>query len=53
MKLKKILAVALALSMAVGSFAACGGEKQGDAKQVIDAPKEERTKQFLTRYTKG
>lgn len=33
MKLKKILAVALALSMAVGSFAACGGEKQGDAKQ--------------------
>ena len=27
--------------------------EQGDAKQVIDAPKEERTKQFLTRYTKG
>ncbi|MBR1701794.1 MAG: amino acid ABC transporter ATP-binding protein [Lachnospiraceae bacterium] len=27
--------------------------EQGDAKQVIDAPKEERTKQFLTRYTQG
>ena len=27
--------------------------EQGDAKQVIDAPNEERTKQFLTRYTQG
>ena len=27
--------------------------EQGDAKQVIDAPREERTKQFLTRYTQG
>lgn len=27
--------------------------EQGDAKQVIDHPREERTKQFLTRYTKG
>lgn len=25
--------------------------EQGDAKQVIDHPREERTKQFLTRYT--
>ena len=25
--------------------------EQGDPKQVIDNPKEERTKQFLTRYT--
>lgn len=27
--------------------------EQGDAKQVIDAPREERTKQFLTRYNEG
>lgn len=27
--------------------------EQGDAKQVIDAPKEERTKQFLARYSEG
>ena len=27
--------------------------EQGDPKQVIDHPKEERTKQFLTRYTEG
>nr|WP_317449087.1 amino acid ABC transporter ATP-binding protein [uncultured Sellimonas sp.] len=27
--------------------------EQGDAKQVIDHPKEERTKQFLSRYTQG
>lgn len=27
--------------------------EQGDAKQVIDAPREERTKQFLSRYTQG
>ena len=27
--------------------------EQGDAKQVINAPKEERTKQFLSRYTQG
>lgn len=27
--------------------------EQGDAKQVIDAPKEERTKQFLSRYAQG
>lgn len=27
--------------------------EQGDPKQVIDAPREERTKQFLTRYTQG
>lgn len=27
--------------------------EQGDPKQVIDNPKEERTKQFLTRYTEG
>ena len=27
--------------------------EQGDPKQVIDHPQEERTKQFLTRYTEG
>lgn len=27
--------------------------EQGDAKQVIDNPKEDRTKQFLSRYTQG
>ena len=27
--------------------------EQGDARQVINAPKEERTKQFLSRYTQG
>lgn len=27
--------------------------EQGEAKQVIDHPKEERTKQFLSRYTQG
>lgn len=27
--------------------------EQGDAKQVINAPKEERTKQFLSRYSQG
>ncbi|MCU6763152.1 L-cystine import ATP-binding protein TcyC [uncultured Roseburia sp.] len=27
--------------------------EQGDAKQVIDHPKEERTKQFLSRYAQG
>ncbi|MBE6112873.1 MAG: amino acid ABC transporter ATP-binding protein [Peptococcaceae bacterium] len=27
--------------------------EQGDAKQVIDNPQEERTKQFLSRYTQG
>ena len=27
--------------------------EQGDPKQVIDHPKEERTKQFLTRYAQG
>ncbi len=27
--------------------------EQGDAKQVIDNPKEERTKKFLSRYTQG
>lgn len=27
--------------------------EQGDPKQVIDNPREERTKQFLTRYTEG
>ena len=27
--------------------------EQGDAKQVIDNPQEERTKQFLSRYTSG
>ena len=27
--------------------------EQGDAKQVIDNPKEERTKQFLSRYSQG
>lgn len=27
--------------------------EQGDAKQVIDHPQEERTKQFLSRYTSG
>ena len=27
--------------------------EQGDAKQVIDSPREERTKQFLSRYTEG
>ncbi len=27
--------------------------EQGDAKQLIDNPKEERTKQFLSRYTQG
>ena len=27
--------------------------EQGDAKQVIDNPQEERTRQFLSRYTQG
>ncbi|MBR1771470.1 MAG: amino acid ABC transporter ATP-binding protein [Lachnospiraceae bacterium] len=27
--------------------------EQGDARQVIEAPREERTRQFLTRYTQG
>ncbi|MBO5461390.1 MAG: polar amino acid ABC transporter ATP-binding protein, partial [Ruminococcus sp.] len=27
--------------------------EQGDAKQVIENPQEERTKQFLSRYTQG
>ena len=27
--------------------------EQGDAKEVINNPKEERTKQFLSRYTQG
>ena len=27
--------------------------EQGDAKQVINHPQEERTKQFLSRYTQG
>ena len=27
--------------------------EQGDAKEVINNPKEERTKQFLTRYSQG
>ena len=27
--------------------------EQGDAKQVIDNPQEERTKQFLSRYNQG
>lgn len=27
--------------------------EQGEAKQLIDNPREERTKQFLTRYSKG
>ncbi len=27
--------------------------EQGDPKQVIDHPQEERTKQFLTRYAQG
>ena len=27
--------------------------EQGDPRQVIDNPREERTKQFLTRYTEG
>ena len=27
--------------------------EQGDARQVIDNPVEERTKQFLARYTQG
>lgn len=27
--------------------------EQGDAKEVIDNPKEERTKKFLSRYTAG
>ena len=27
--------------------------EQGDPKQVIDHPKEERTRQFLTRYAQG
>lgn len=27
--------------------------EQGDPHQVIDHPKEERTKQFLTRYAQG
>lgn len=27
--------------------------EQGDAKQVIESPKEERTKQFLARYSEG
>lgn len=27
--------------------------EQGEARQVIDAPREERTKQFLSRYTQG
>ena len=28
-------------------------DEQGDPHQVIDNPKEERTKQFLTRYAQG
>jgi polar amino acid transport system ATP-binding protein len=27
--------------------------EQGDAKELINNPKEERTKQFLSRYTQG
>ena len=27
--------------------------EQGEAKQVIDAPREERTRQFLSRYAQG
>ena len=27
--------------------------EQGDPRQVIDNPQEERTKQFLTRYAQG
>ena len=27
--------------------------EKGDAKQVIDHPKEERTRQFLSRYSQG
>ena len=27
--------------------------EQGDPRQVIDNPQQERTKQFLTRYTQG
>ena len=27
--------------------------EQGDPRQVIDHPREERTKQFLTRYAQG
>lgn len=27
--------------------------EQGDPRQVIDHPQEERTKQFLTRYAQG
>ena len=27
--------------------------EQGESKQVIDSPREERTKQFLTRYMEG
>jgi polar amino acid transport system ATP-binding protein len=27
--------------------------EQGDPRQVIDNPREERTKQFLSRYTQG
>ena len=27
--------------------------EQGDAKEVINNPKEERTKQFLLRYSQG
>ena len=27
--------------------------EQGPAKQLIDNPQEERTKQFLSRYTQG
>ena len=27
--------------------------EQGDAKQVIDNPKEERTRQFLSRFSQG
>ena len=27
--------------------------EQGEPKQVIDHPREERTKQFLTRYAQG
>jgi polar amino acid transport system ATP-binding protein len=27
--------------------------EQGDPKEVINHPKEERTKQFLSRYTEG
>ena len=27
--------------------------EQGDARQVIDNPQEERTKQFLSRYSQG